>query len=185
MHPLALIPWIQSPDNFKTQKRNKSSYLVGIRKTNICTDIASWRWCQFRNANARPARIRPPKWWELNDSVVTKAWVLGLVHSNTERKRYIDLKGIWGSRPKFEQGPISNSLTYWASDYLLIWVPQTFLPGIEVSSRWRRREQKLHRFQWWQIVIKHMLKWTSSQTWEKEKIRLWEQFSLLETSRQL
>ena len=73
--------------NFKTQRRNKSSYLVGISKTNIGTDIASWRWCQFWNANARPARIRPPKWWELIDSVVTKAWVLGLVHSNTERKR--------------------------------------------------------------------------------------------------
>ena len=171
--------------NSITQNRKGSSYLVSIRKKNIGTDIVSWRWCQILNRKARPADIMYPILGAQDKSAAIMVRNLGLVHSNTERKRYIDLKGIWGSRPKFEQGLISKSLTYWASDYLLIWVPQTFLPGIEVSSRWRRREQKLHRFQWWQIVIKHMLKWTSSQTWEKEKIRLWEQFSLLETSRQL
>lgn len=157
-----------------TQNREESSYLVSIRKKNIGTDIASWRWCQFWNDKARPDNIMFPKQEAQDKRTDTMAKNLGLVHSTTERKRYIDLKGIWGSRPKFDQGPTSKALTYWARYYLLIWDPQTFLPGIEVSSRWGRWEQKLHRFQWWPFVIKHMLKWSSSQTWGKGEMRLWE-----------
>lgn len=60
---------------------DSDSHLVGIRKKNIGTDITSWRWCQFRNVNARPVITILPKLEAHNIKVVIKALNLGLVHS--------------------------------------------------------------------------------------------------------
>lgn len=73
------------PGFHKTEEKG-SSYLVGTSKKNIGTDIARWRWCQFRTVKARPANTVCPIAPAHNSSPVAKAWNLGLVHSITERK---------------------------------------------------------------------------------------------------
>lgn len=150
------------------QRRKERSYLVGIRRKNIGTDTTSWRWCQFRNINARPDISMSPKHWAHIDSVVTKALNLWLVHSNTERKEKWTLIFTMGGKDihikeKVEQCP-SKTLTYWAKHYLCVWVWHKALLGSEVSSRWRRWEPWLHRSHWRPSAVKHIWGLTSSQT---------------------